>query len=244
MMTPPVALITGSAKRIGRGIAETLHRRGFNVVLHYQLSETAAEELADSFNATRSNSACIIKADLRDDKAVRELANQARHMWGSVSLLVNNASRFEPDLTDLPDPEIWQQTMAINVQAPHLLASSLAPELRQNRGNIINLIDIYAERPLEGHSLYSSSKAALDMLTKSLAIQLAPDVRVNGIAPGAILWPENGMDSESQKRLLKKIPLARLGSVEAICRTLEYLIDCDYITGQVIRVDGGRSITI
>jgi len=242
-MNPPIALVTGGARRIGRHLVCRLHRLGYQLIIHYDNSHAEAEKLVSELNAKRSGSAESMRADLSDAEQVLALANAVKTKESGLNVLINNASRFEPD----PEPEdlaTARNLLNIHALAPYLLARTLAEDLAKNSGSIINLIDIYAERPLKQHALYSSSKSALHMLTQSLAVELAPHVRVNGIAPGAILWPENGQDAGEQAALLQKIPLQRLGSVEAIGDTLDYILRCDYLTGQIINVDGGRSVTI
>lgn len=245
-MQRPVALITGASKRIGRAIAEHLHTQGFAIIIHYLHSEDDAQHLADKLNRLENNSACAIRCDLQRSEHVIEFSAQALSKWGRLDLLVNNASIFETDQLSNPQDQSAQfhEIFNTNVLANTLLSTCLKNALKETKGNIINLIDIYAERPLSQHTIYSTSKAACEMLTKSLANELAPEIRVNGISPGAILWPDNDMPSEQKQKIMAKIPLQRLGSTQAIVDAVSFLLACDYITGQVIAIDGGRSITI
>lgn len=251
-------LITGAAKRIGAAIAKTLHQQGYRVLLHFRDSEKAIQTLSDTLNAERPDSALIFKADLTDSEAVCALADWVVSSAPDLRCLINNASIFEPDprarnhadTKGTPEHEAsrhaWDQHFQVNSYAPYLLSQQLKEPLQDNQGSIINLVDIYSERPLAKHSIYSASKAANAMLVKTLALELAPSIRVNGISPGAILWPETeSSECDSyQSELLKKVPLARLGSVEAITQGVCFLLECDYLTGQIINIDGGRSITI
>ena len=239
-----VALVTGAADRIGAALVRDLHQHGYRVLIHYRSKREQAEALASELNQQRPNSVVTIQADLADAKAVSQLTETAAQTFGSLSLLINNASVFAPDPAEPLATEFWDHTLDTNVRAPWLLARALAPELKRQQGSIINLIDIYADHPLARHSAYNSSKAGLAMLTKSLALELAPDIRVNGIAPGAILWPEPAPSLEKQQSILGKIPLGRIGSPAAIVEAARFLLSCDYITGQIIKIDGGRSLAI
>jgi pteridine reductase len=240
-----VALVTGAARRIGAEIATQLHGAGFNLVLHYHYSADDMRTLCDSLNERRPGSVVSFKADLCDLAELSTLASNAVAQWQRLDLLVNNASSFFPTpVGDITEAD-WENLMGTNLKAPLFLSQSLAEDLRRSRGCIINLADIHAERPLAGHPVYCAAKAGNVMLTKSLAKELAPDVRVNGIAPGAILWPEHdGELSENDKaKILKKIALKRIGSPEDIARTIRFLAtDAPYITGQIIAVDGGRNL--
>lgn len=240
-----VALVTGAARRVGAEIASTLHDAGFNIVLHFNRSGDDAQSLCDTMNETRAESAITVQADLRDQTAIERLAETARKQWQRLDVLVNNASSFFPTpVGDITESD-WNDLFDTNVKAPLFLSQALADSLRQSRGSIINLADIHAERPLSGHPVYCSAKAANVMLTKSLAKELAPEVRVNGIAPGTILWPENDgeLSKENKAKILKKIALKRIGNPRDIARTICFLVtDSPYITGQIIAVDGGRSL--
>ncbi len=238
-----VALITGAATRIGAALTKSLHQQGFKVLIHCRHQRQTAAQLADSLNQKRPDSAAVLGAELSDAEAVLRLAQDSRHVFGPISVLINNASVFAPEP---PSDTLthWNHTIDTNLRAPWLLAQALADDLRKMQGQIINLVDIYADHPLPHHSAYSSSKAGLQMLTKSLALDLAPEVRVNGIAPGAILWPEPPPPEARKQALLQRIPLRRLGSTAAIVEAALFLLRCDYVTGQVIKVDGGRSLAL
>jgi len=241
----PVALITGSARRIGATLARDLHNAGFNLVLHYRQSHSEAQALARVFNQLRPNSVITLQADLNNTEALTLLAHQASSQWQRLDVLVNNASGFYPTPVGDVTPSMWDDLMGSNLKAPFFLAQALVKPLKRHNGCIINIADIYADRPLKEHPVYSIAKAGNVMLTKTLARELAPDIRVNGIAPGAILWPENADASDSGyiESILHKIPLQRRGHADDIARTALFLIqDAPYITGQIIAVDGGRSI--
>ena len=238
-----VALITGAARRIGAAIATTLHCNGANIAVHYRKSSADAEALVDRLNAERPDSAALFQADLNDTEALPSLVEKVVAWHGTLDVLVNNASSFYPT----PPGEItqahWDDLVGSNLKAPLFLSQAALPALRETRGAIINLIDVHAQRPLRNHAVYGSSKAGLAMLTRSLAKDLAPEIRVNGVSPGAILWPENGMDDATMETILKQIPLARPGQPEDIAGCVLYLVrDAAYVTGQIIAVDGGRSI--
>lgn len=242
-MTEPVALVTGSALRIGACIADTLHAAGFRVLLHYRRSAAEAAALAATLNARRPDSARCLAADLDDPAAIGPLAEAALAAWGGLDLLVNNASTFSPTPFGQVTAADWDQAMASNLRAPFFLSQALAPGLRARGGAIINIVDIHAERPLKDYPVYCAAKAGLAMLTQSLALELAPQVRVNGIAPGAILWPPGQHpDAAEQQRRLAAVPLQRQGRPTDIADTVLFLARAAFITGQVLAVDGGRSI--
>ena len=235
------ALVTGAANRLGAQIARTLHQNGANLIIHYRSSGAAAQALVDELNQARPNSAMAVAADLAVDADVDTLAIQACEAFGGLHILVNNASSFFPTRFGEIDQRSWDDLVSSNFKAPLFLAQACHPALKQSGGCIVNMVDIYAERPLAEHSVYCSAKAANRMLVKSLALELAPEVRVNGIAPGAILWPGDGDPSDEQQRKLKQqVPLQRLGGAQVIADTVLFLASNDYITGEVIRVDGGR----
>jgi pteridine reductase len=241
----PVALITGAARRIGAEIAQQLHKADYNIVLHYRNSASEADRLAKSLNQLRADSARIIEADLNDVNALQQLAEHALEAWGRVDVLINNASAFYPTPIGSVTEREWDDLFSSNLKAPFFLAQALASELKNNHGCIINIADIHAQRPLKNHPVYCAAKAGNVMFTQSLARELAPQVRVNGIAPGAILWPEQQGDlSEKAKQdILEKIPLQKRGSAQDIARAVLFLVtDAPYITGQILAVDGGRSI--
>ena len=238
-----VALITGAARRIGAAIATTLHRDGASIAVHYRKSSADAEALAERLNTERPDSAALFQADLNDTEALPSLVEKVVAWHGTLDVLVNNASSFYPT----PPGEItqahWDDLVGSNLKAPLFLSQAALPALREAGGAIVNLIDVHAQRPLRNHAVYGSAKAGLAMLTRSLAKDLAPEVRVNGVSPGAILWPENGMDDATRETILRQIPLARPGQPEDIAGCVLYLVrDAAYVTGQIIAVDGGRSI--
>jgi pteridine reductase len=239
------ALITGGARRIGAVIARTLHQAGMNLTLHYRSSAGEAEALRDELHSLRPESVLLLQADLQDTARLPVLVEQTVARWNRLDLLVNNASRFYPTPLGAATEAHWDDLLTSNLKAPFFLAQAAAPRLQAVHGNIINIVDIYAQRPLENYSVYCITKAGLVMLTQSLAWELGPTVRVNGIAPGAILWPEGGLSETAQVQMLSRIPLHRQGNPEDIARTLLFLIrDGTYITGQIIAVDGGRTLCL
>ncbi|MDH3692774.1 MAG: pteridine reductase [Gammaproteobacteria bacterium] len=238
-----VALITGAARRIGAAIATRLHQSGADVAIHYRGSADEAAALADKLNAQRPDSASIFAADLTDLEALRELVDGVHDWHKRLDILVNNASSFYPTPIGEITEDHWDDLLGSNLKAPLFLSQAAAPSLRATNGVIINIVDIHAQRPLRNHAVYGAAKAGLAMLTRSLAKDLAPAVRVNGVAPGAILWPENDMSNETKNVILGQIPLQRAGDPGDIADCVLYLArDADYVTGQIIAVDGGRSI--
>jgi pteridine reductase len=238
-----VILVTGAARRIGAAIVTRLHENGARVAIHYRGSAGDAESLADNLNSSRADSAAHFQADLLDINSIKPLVDAVVEWAGRLDGLVNNASSFYPTPVGSITETQWDELIGINLKAPFFLAQAAAGYLRDNNGAIVNIIDIHAERPLRDHSVYGSAKAGLAMLTRSLAKDLAPKIRVNGVSPGAILWPENGMTELVQKSVLEQIPLARAGNPQDIAGCVLYLLrDADYVTGQIIPVDGGRSI--
>lgn len=236
------ALITGSAKRIGKQTALTLHEQGFDVVVHCNKSAKEAQALVDELNTLRSNSATYLQADLNQHDQVKQLAEQALQAFGRLDVLVNNASTFYPtDVADVTE-HIWDDLFASNLKAPFFLSQYLADELNQRQGVIINIADIHADRPLKGYPIYCTAKAGLVMLTKSLSRELAPNIRVNAVAPGPILWHDNDLTEQDKTQVLDEVLLKRLGSPTNIAEAILYLIQADYVTGHVLAVDGGRSI--
>ena len=239
----PVALITGSARRIGAAIARRLHAEGFDLALHYRGSAADMHALVAELDAMRPGSVLAVQADLSEFDRLPELVAQAVGRFGRLDALVNNASSFKTTPIGPTTPQQWDELFASNARAPFFLAQVAAPHLKATRGAIVNLVDIYAERPLAGHTVYCMAKAALLMATKSLALELAPDVRVNAVAPGAILWAENEISEAKQQAMLARTPLARTGTPEEIAEAVRWLLrDATYVTGQVIRVDGGRTL--
>ena len=240
--TRPVALITGSARRIGAAIARRLHAQGYDLALHYRDSASAMQALAHDLQAARPGSVLTLQADLCEFDRLPELVARTVGRFGRLDGLVNNASSFRATPLGSITPQDWDDLFASNARAPFFLAQAAAPHLQATAGAIVNLVDIYAERPLAAHPLYCMAKAALLMATQSLALELAPQVRVNAVAPGAILWPEQaGVPAGAQAALLARTPLARTGTVEEIAEVVRWLlVDATYVTGQVIRIDGGR----
>jgi pteridine reductase len=242
-MSNPVALITGAAKRVGAAIVETLHQQGYKVYLHYRSASQEASELAAKLNARRADSVVTMQADLADLAALQQIANQLSQHEGKLDLLVNNASAFYPTAIGATDEQQWNDLMASNMKGPFFLSQACTPLLTQAQGSIVNLVDTNAIRPMAGYSVYCMAKAGLVMMTRSLAVELAPKVRVNAIAPGAILWPNQEgaeMSSEAQQAMLAAIPLQRTGEPQDIAQTVLFLAHASYITGQVLAVDGGR----
>jgi pteridine reductase len=237
------ALITGAAHRIGAAIARLLHAQGMDLLIHYRRSVTPAETLREELEATRADSVRLVQADLHDPESYRTLVEAALGFRQRLDLLVNNASSFYPTPLAEASFEQWDDLIGSNLKAPFFLSRAAASLLRKHQGVIINLIDIHAERPLKNYPIYSVAKAGNAMLVKSLARELGPEIRVNGIAPGAILWPEQGLSDEDRETILERTALKRPGTPEDIAHTLLFLLrDAPYITGQIIAVDGGRTL--
>lgn len=237
------ALVTGGARRVGAAIARRLHAAGANVVLHYRDSAADADALAAELNAARAKSAATVKAELLAPIAPRSLVSTALERFGGLDLLVNNASSFFPVAVGAIEASHWEELMGSNLRAPLFIAQEAAPHLAAREGSIVNIVDIHAERPLKGYPVYSIAKAGLAALTRSLALELAPKVRVNGVAPGAIAWPEDGQfDPVERSRVLATTPLGRIGSPEDVAQAVHFLACAPYVTGQIVAVDGGRSI--
>ena len=236
-------LITGAAKRIGAACAKHLHEQGCNVFLHYRSAEAEAIELSDQFNLKRANSSFIMQANLLVEEERSALVKSACLAWGGIDVLINNASSFYPTaITDVTEQQ-WDELLGSNLKAPFFLAQSLSKTLALNKGCIINIVDIHAERGFSGYSVYSIAKAGLHAMTKVLAKELAPLVRVNGIAPGAILWPDNLNFEKDQNDILQRIALGRCGETLDIAKAIWFLInDADYMTGQILTIDGGRTL--
>ena len=238
----PVALITGAAKRIGATIAIQLHLQGYRVIVHYGSSADEAQALVDKLNSQRPSSAQCLQANLCEPEDIDALAKNAANIWGRVDVLVNNASSFYPTpFGDIKESD-WLSLVGSNVKGPLFLTQALAPDLAKTKGVVINMVDMHIDRPLPQHSVYILAKSGLASLTRSLATELAPNVRVNGIGPGAILWPERAMETEEKQKLIDTIPLGALGSPQDIANAVLFLIDASYITGQILYVDGGRSL--
>lgn len=244
-----VVFITGAAKRIGAATARLFHHQGFNVIIHYNRSETEANALVGELNSARADSAAAFQADLTDRGATETMAKQIVSVFGQLDVLVNNASSFYPTALGEISQQTWDDLIDSNLRAAFFVSQQLAPELTLRKGAIINIVDTHADRPLAGFPTYSIAKAGLKAMTKSLALELAPNVRVNGVSPGAILWPpalEDDNDPEvleKRKTVLKRIPLARLGRQEDIAEAVLYFAtEASYITGLTLKVDGGRSL--
>lgn len=236
------ALITGAARRIGAVVARRLHAEGMNLVLHYRSSEQEAQVLCHSLNALRRDSAVLAQADLAEVGEFDSLI-KASLQWGSLDLLVNNASSFYATPIGKVTEADWDNLIISNLKAPFFLSQTAAPHLKKSRGVIINMVDIHARRPLRDYSVYSVAKAGLATLTLSLARELGPEVRVNGIAPGPILWPAQGLDEQAKQAILDNTALKRAGTPDDIAGAIVYLVrDAAYVTGQILAVDGGRSI--
>ena len=242
---PAQALVTGAARRIGACIAETLHRRGCDVFLHYHSSSDAVSGLAQKLNAQRAASATIVQADLGKAQDISRLAGLVKARTGQLDLLVNNASRFFPTEVGNTSIEQWDDLMESNLRGPYFLTQALVPELASAEGSVVNLLDVHAVKPMADHAVYCMAKAGLQMMTLALAKELGPKIRVNGVAPGAILWPENENDPGHQQGILEKVVMGRAGRPEDIASAVAYLgLDAPYVTGQVLAVDGGRSLNI
>ena len=237
------ALVTGGARRVGAAIARRLHAAGANLMLHYRDSAADADALAAELNSLRPKSASTVKAELLAPIAPRALVGAAKDAFGRLDVLVNNASSFFPVPLGAIELSHWEELVGSNLRAPLFISQQAAPELAKNSGAIVNIVDIHAERPLKGYPLYSIAKAGLAALTRSLALELAPQVRVNGVAPGAIAWPEDGQfDPAERGRIVATTPLGRVGRPEDVAQAVHFLACAPYVTGQIIAVDGGRSI--
>jgi len=241
----PVALITGAAKRVGADIARLLHDAGYDLALHCRHSVSEAGQLADELEVRRPGSTMVLQAELAELDALPALVDTATARFGRLDALVNNASAFYPTPVGTASVAQWNELFASNAQAPFFLAQAAAPALRDARGAIVNLVDIYAERPLAHHPIYCMAKAALAAMTRSLALDLGPHVRVNGIAPGAVMWPSDGKPYDDQQAMLARTPLQRAGSPQDVAGAVLWLLrDAPFVTGQIIRIDGGRTLSV
>ena len=234
------ALISGGAARIGAQIVRTLHEGGYKVIIHCHQSEEIAHALCHELNSKRNSSAQVVVADLGDNEAIIKLTQTIK----SLDQLVNNASVFYPTSTENSTIEDWDKIININLKAPFFITTGLSKVLETSQGSIVNIIDIHSDRPLKNHSIYNISKAGLKMLTKTLAKELAPNIRVNGVSPGSILWPQDlaELSEEEKLNMLDRIALNKQGSTEDIAEAVLFLANAKYITGEVINIDGGRSL--
>lgn len=240
-----VALVTGAARRIGAEIARTLHKAGMNIVLHYNASEEEAIKLCEELNTERKNSAFAIRADLQESESEKVLVEEAAKIWSRLDVLINNASRFYRTSIGKVTDYSWEDLMSSNLKAPFFLSQAAAPYLAANEGAIINITDVHGEKPLRGYSVYCLSKAGLISMTKVLAKELGPLIRVNAVSPGSIIWPEgeNTLSDEDKKKIIESTALMRGGAPEDIAKAVLYLVrDAGYVTGQVLSVDGGRLV--
>lgn len=238
-------LITGGAKRIGRQMALTLHGAGYNVVVHYRSSSNSAHELVNQLNSKRPETAVAVQADLLDIDRLPIMVDESVAAFGRLDAIINNASSFYPTPIELIEEEFWNDLVGSNLKAPAFLIKYVAKHLRDTGGTIVNIVDIHARNPMADHPIYCSAKAGLEMLTKALARDLAPAIRVNAVSPGAILWPETNTSEAAQAEILRKIPLQRAGDPEDVANLVRFLVqEAPYITGQIIAVDGGRSVMI
>lgn len=249
MSTPkndrPVVLVTGAARRVGAAIARALHAAGYDLALHYRRSRTEMDALINELEAQRADSTLAMSAELADIEQLPRLVDACIARYGRLDGLVNNASAFYPTPIGTVTVSQWNELFASNAQAPFFLVQAAAPHLKKTHGGIVSIVDIYAQHPLARHPVYSMAKAALSAMTRSLARELAPEVRVNAIAPGAILWPESGKAYTDQAELIARTPLARTGTPEDVAAAALFLLrDAKFTTGQILNVDGGRELMI
>jgi pteridine reductase len=237
-----VALVTGAARRIGAVIARRLHAAGYDVALHCRRSRAALDRLIAELEHARPSSTLALEADLGDVDAPTMLVKATADRFGRLDALVNNAAVFYATPVGAATPAEWHDLFDTNARAPFFLAQAAAPHLSMSNGAIVNIVDIYAEQPLAQHPIYSMSKAALAAMTKALARDLAPNVRVNGVAPGAILWPDSGKSEAAQDALIERTPLQRTGTPDDIAGAVLWLLDASFVTGEIVRVDGGRHL--
>lgn len=243
VLTDKTALVTGAARRLGAATATRLHAAGMNLVLHYRTSATEAEQLRDRLQAQRADSVELVQGDLLETGQLARIVDVAQRRWGRLDVLVNNASSFYATPLASASEADWDDLIGSNLKAPFFLAQAAAPWLRQSRGSIINMVDIHGSQPRDGHPIYSIAKAGLMMLTRTLAWELRPDVRVNAVAPGAILWASAEDDPQLRQDILARVPMQRPGDPDDIARAILFLLkDGGYITGQTLVVDGGRSL--
>ncbi len=241
----PVVLITGAARRVGASIARTLHAAGYDLALHCRHSRRELDALIGDLEQRRGSSTLALQAELADVDALPDLVNDTIARFGRLDGLVNNASAFFPTPLQSVTPQQWDELFASNARAPFFLAKAAASHLRDRAGAIVNLLDIYAQRPLPGYAVYCMAKAAQAAMTEALAHELGPEVRVNGVAPGAVMWPESGKSYANKDEIIARTPLKRAGSAEDVASAVLWLLrDASFVTGQIVRVDGGRSLAI
>jgi len=248
-MTPrhprPVALITGAGKRVGAAIARALHAAGYDLALHYRRSRDEAQALAEQLEHVRADSTLCVEAELAELQRLPRLVDAVLARYGRLDALVNNASAFYPTPIGTATVAQWDDLFASNAQAPFFLAQAAVPALRESRGAIVNMVDIYAERPLANHAIYCMAKASLEAMTRALAIDLGPDIRVNGIAPGAVMWPSDGKAYDDRQAMLERTPLKRAGNADDVASAALWLLrDAPFVTGQILRIDGGRTLSV
>ncbi|AUX32346.1 pteridine reductase [Sorangium cellulosum] len=243
--TGKVALITGAARRVGAVIARVLHAEGFNIAVHYHSSRSEAEQLVGELNSARGGSASLICAKLDDRSSISSVVSSTVRDWGRLDVLVNNASTYYPTRVETATEREWDDLVDVNLKVPFFMAQAALPWLRESRGCIVNLVDVNAKRPLKGYPIYCAAKAGLVSLTEALALELAPEIRVNGVAPGTVMWPEkqNALNEVEQRMALAKIPLGRIGSCADVADAVRYLVLADYVTGHIVTVDGGVLLT-
>jgi pteridine reductase len=241
-----VVLVTGGAKRVGAAICRRLHAAGANLMLHYRASAGEARLLQAELNHQRKDSVALIQADLLDLGKLPSLIDQTVQIFGRLDAVINNAATFYPTPVGEISHEDWESLIGADLRAPLFIAQAAAPALKKTQGSIVNITDIHAERPLKSYVLYSVAKAGLVGLTRSLARELAPEVRVNAVAPGPILWPDDEtFDELSRQRIISHTPLRREGTPEDIAKAVYFLlVDATYVTGETINVDGGRHVAL
>jgi pteridine reductase len=246
-LTDRVVLISGGAKRVGAAICRRLHAGGANLMIHYRSSAAEAEALESELESNRPGSCALVRADLLDTAALPRLVDETVARFGRLDVLVNNASSFFPTAVGNVTEKAWDDLIGTNLKAPLFLSQAAAAQLRQHRGAIVNIVDIHADRPMKDYVVYSTAKGGLVALTRSLARELGPEVRVNGVAPGAIIWPEEDAwsDQAERERIIAQTSLKRVGDPDDIARAVYFFVaDAPYVTGQILAVDGGRSISL
>lgn len=243
-LTDKVVLITGAAHRVGATITRHLHSLGMRIIVHYRHSKDTAHALQEELNEKRENSVVLIQADLHQSSKIKSMIKQANETWGQLDVVINNASSFYETPVKTATDEQWEDLIGSNLKAPFFVCQNAAPFLKSSNGCIINIVDIHADRPLKNYPVYSIAKAGLVMLTKSMARELGPEIRVNAIAPGAIMWPDNDIDDVTKQRIISRTALKRKGDPMDIAKAVRFLIeDATYMSGQVLTIDGGRTLT-